>query len=1148
MCFSSQLSAILLLSTAIVARGQISGKPLPEKEISAPAQSFRLHASESSGFAFTPGWTPPAQHRDQLTNAFSGCGVAVGDFDQDGLPDVFLADQQRGGGLYRNTGKLRFDDVSKILEPPPAPGTWATGATWADVDNDGWLDLYVAGFDSPNRMYLNRAGRSGERRLIESAGQLGIDFSGASITGTFADYDRDGDLDLFVVTNRLPAPDSLRDEPFSLGRGPNGEPVLPEAFRQYADLIKLPGDQGYKKIDAGQYDHLYRNEGAGQPFTNVTKEVGISGNFYGLSATWWDWNRDGWPDLYVANDFYGPDQLWTNNGRDADGKVTFTDMTRSSLPHTPWFSMGSDIADINNDGLMDLLATDMGGSTHYSEKMQMGNMSGPDSDAWFLNHPVPPQYMRNAFYLNTGTSRFMEIAELLGCAKTDWTWSVNFGDLDNDGREDLFVTNGMSRDWLNSDLRAKAPSKDGWDTYYDFWYAQKPLNQTNRVFRNAGDLKFEESGSKWGLAANGVSFGSALSDLDGDGDLDLVVNNFEAPASLYENLSGGGHRITVKLQGTRSNRFGIGATVTVKPAGSDAVLTRYLTSSRGFMSAPDPVLHFGLGKHNRIAELSVRWPSGHRQTFTGVRVDRALTVSEPAGGPSKSNDNAKPSTLFVASNAVKGIRHSERSYDDFARQPLLPNKHSQLGPGIAFADVDGDGRQDFYLAQASGTAGRIYFGRKTAAKSGLAFEVRSLAPFDQHSISEDIEPLFFDADGDGDPDLYVVSGGVEGNPGEEVFGDRLYLNDGKGTFAISPAGSLPTIAASGASVAAGDFDRDGDLDLFVGGRVVPGRYPETPQSQLLRNDTEAGHVKFTDIARSFGLDRMGMVTDASWGDMNGDGWLDLMVAQEWGAVRLFLNEKGKLADATSGSGLAEMTGWWSSLALSDVDADGDLDCIAGNFGLNTKYRATADKPELLFYGDLDGTGNSQIVEAKFENGICLPRRGYSCSSNAMPSLRRRLPTFHAFASKSLEAIYSESRLQKARRFEANTLESGIFLNDGRGKFGFTPLPRLAQVFPVFGIAAQDLTGDSVVDLYLIGNFHSPQRETGNMDGGLSLLLNGKGDGTFEPVPPNESGLVVPGDAKGLAITDLNGDLQPDIVVTINDGEMVAFERVAEKRR
>ena len=1093
-----------------------------------------------AGIDFVHRWNPPAKHRDQLTNAFSGAGVAAGDYDRDGFPDLFICGQANGGQLFRNLGKFKFANRSSLLQPPPPAGTWATGASWADVDNDGWLDLYVCGFDCPNRLYMNRP-RGGGRVLVESADALGVAFSGASIVGTFADYDRDGDLDLFVVTNRLPVPASLLNEPFSLTRGPNGEPVLPEAFRQYADVIALPGSRGYKKIDAGQYDHLYRNDGPGKPFREVTREAGLSGNHYGLSAIWWDSNRDGWPDLYVANDFFGPDQLWTNNGPNADGIVTFTDMTRGSLPHTPWFSMGSDIADVNNDGWMDFLATDMAGSTHYNEKMQMGNMSGPDSDAWFLNHPDPPQYMRNALYLNTGTDHFMEVAQLYGVSKTDWTWSVNFGDLDNDGWEDLFVTNGMSRDWLNSDLRATAPSKDGWDRYYDFWYAQKPLLQTNRAFQNEAGLKMRERGADWGLDSNSVSFGSVLSDLDGDGNLDVVVNNFGGPPSIFKNTGASGHRAVVQLVGTASNRFGIGATVTVQLANPDQQLTRYLTSARGFMSSPEPVLHFGLGDREEIESLTVAWPSGHRQSFGNLKANRRFTITEPASEPEEQKSSQEIDSLFVAVDQLNGIHHRERPFDDFARQPLLPAKHSQLGPGIAFADVDGDGLDDFYLGQAAGSPGQIFFRRDKPGKTGNLFEVRGAGPFQQHTECEDITPLFFDADSDGDSDLYVVSGGVEGDAGASVFRDRLYLNDGKGNFATAPGDALPGVAASGGSAAVADYDKDGDLDVFVGGRVVPGRYPQTPRSCLLRNDSANGRVRFIDAAPGAGLGALGMVTDALWADLDGDDWPELIVAREWGPLEVIRNHQGSLRRVEAGSGMEKVTGWWNSLAAADLDGDGDIDLVAGNTGLNTKYKATTAKPELLFYGDFDGTGTPRILEAKFEGEVCLPHRGYSCSTHAMPGLKTRLPNFHSFAIKSLQSIYSQTRLDQARRFEANTLASGLFMNDGKGHFTFTPLTITAQSFPVTDIAVHDFTGDARPDIYIVGNSSSPQRETGNMDGGVSLLLKGDGLGGFHPVWPNESGLVVPGDARGIALTDLNGDARPDIVVTVNDAELRAFE-------
>ena len=1064
---------------------------------------------------------------DLLTDQASGAGVCVGDFDDDGLPDIFITNYDRGNRLYRNLGRWRFADVTDKAGVRGA-GRWCTGATFVDLDNDGKLDLFVCVFNGPNLLYLNQ----GDGTFKECAQSRGLDFSGASVMMAFVDYDLDGALDAYLVTHRLnvgtghglprSSKEALNRAILQVAR--TGQIRVNPPFEElFATLDK--GNGRNELIIAGQRDYLYHNNGQGV-FAVANTTARIQGNDIGLAATWWDYNEDGLPDLYVSNDYRGPDRLYRNEG----GGV-FTEVAADALPHVPWASMGADVADIDNDGHLDFFAADMSGSTHFRRQISMLNL---EKDRWFLESANPRQYPRNALYLNTGTGRMMEVAYLTGLANTDWTWSPKFGDLDNDGRIDLFLTTGMSRDFVDNDLIATHRERGA------SWRHAPVLRQANRAFRNLGDLEFQSVGAEWGLDHVSASYGAALADLDRDGNLDLVVANFGEPVSVYRHTGSAGHRVLIRLKGTRSNSWGIGSTVTVQtPAGTQ---TRYLSLTSGFASSNEPLLHFGLGAYESIDRLSVWWPSGQHQSFAGLAADCFYTITEATNAAPQPPDPVPEPTLFVPSARWVDVRHRERPFDDFQRQPLLPWRLSQLGPGLAVGDVDGDGLEDLYLGGAAGQGGQLCVRDKQGR-----FRLSPQPCFEEDKAGEDAGACFFDANGDGTLDLYVVSGGVECEPGDPVLRDRLYLNDGHGHFRKAPRGSLPDERDSGSVVAAADFDRDGDLDLFVGGRSIPGAYPLAAPSHLFVNDGG----KFTDRTEDLapGLRRLGMVTSAVWSDVNNDGWLDLLVTLEWGSIQLFLNQQGRLEEGTSAAGLAGLRGLWNGIAAGDVDGDGDIDFVVTNLGLNTRYHATPEYPAVLYYGEFDDSGTHHLVEAYYENGVLLPVRGKSCVAAAIPSVAARFATFASYARASLADIYPAPLLERARRFEANTLESGVLLNDGAGHFQFRPLPRLAQAAPGFGVVLTDIDGDGVPDLYLAQNFFSPQPETGRMDGGLSLLLRGNGDGTFTPIPPKRSGLLVPGDAKSLVVTDLNGDGWPDFVVGVNDGEPMAFEnRGASKNR
>jgi hypothetical protein len=1107
--------------------GELKWLPLARDSQSAQsAARFERTSPEETGLKFVHEWNPPADEIDRLNSYAVGVGVAIGDVDDDGLPDVFLACPTKGGRLFRNLGGFRFEDVTAgsgmaaVLD-----GMWATGCTFVDIDGDNDLDLYVCGYNTENRLFIN----NGRARFTEEAARYGLDFQGASVMMAFADYDGDGDLDAYLLTNYL-RPNA--DEKFQV-EIIGGKPKIPEKFRQYRDILVPPPGRGAPKlIEAAQYDVLYRNDG-NATFTDVTEQSGIGRhNFHGLSATWWDCNSDTLPDLYVANDYFGPDRLYVNNG---DG--TFTDRIRELVPHVPWFSMGADSADINNDGLFDFIATDMSSTSRERAHVTMGELS---TDSWFLDFAEPRQYMRNALYLNSGANRFMEIAHLAGVASTDWTWTAKFADLDGDGWVDLLVTNGMVRDFQNSDLKnANRMAAASAKSPHDFWERQSPLRERNLAFRNTQNCRFENVSSAWGLDHLGISLGAACGDLDADGDVDLVVNNFGDQASVYRNHSQNQHYVKVRLQGPDLNRFGIDSTVTIQAAGQ--IQSRYLTLSRGFMSSDEPVAHFGIGQATGVESLEVRWRDGALQAFSNLPADRLYVVSKGGEAGELPKKRSAAQKMFARKTDVPPIPHREREYDDFAKQPLLPHKLSQFGPGLACGDVNGDDRDDLYLCGAAGERGQLFLATATGFEPTQLFD-ESLSLFDlPSSDAEELAAVFFDLEGDGDLDLYVVTGGVEADPGDSNLVDRLLVNQGKGRFLPAPTGTLPAIAESGSCACAADFDRDGDLDLFVGGGSVPGEYPVAAKSYLLLNNS--GKLSEESTAAAPEIAQLGLVKSALWSDVDDDGWIDLLVAQEWGPITLLKNVRGRLVDQTHQSGVAKLLGWWNGIAGRDLDNDGDIDYVVTNFGLNSKYRASADSPALLFYGDFDGSGKRHIVEATTVNSEHYPLRSKQASEMAMPILEAKFPNFAEFASATLAEVYDRESLAGAMRLEANTLESGLLVNDGAGHFEFVALPGLAQAAPGYGVQLSDFNADGRCDVLLAQNFFGPQRETGRMDGGLGLLLLGEEDAKFQPVWPYESGIVIPDDAKSLLVADINDDCWPDFAVGINNGDVQIYENL-----
>ncbi|MGC6487119.1 MAG: VCBS repeat-containing protein [Planctomycetota bacterium] len=1057
----------------------------------AGAPRFRRVPAAESGLSFRNELRPENRYT-YLTN---GAGMAVGDYDADGLLDAYLISQDGANKLFRQVAPLEFEDVTVAAGGLDGGAAWGSGACFADVDGDGDLDLYVCNVEAKNLLYVNQ----GDGTFVEDAASFGLDLVAASTMAAFADYDCDGALDLYLLTNRaLHAGWALTPEVLDGFRPPADTARAAREMVPSSSAFAAPDDVGAgdehfftfrgRRYTAGQPDRLLRNVGG--RFVDVTASAGIEDRGMGLSATWFDYDDDGFQDLYVANDLETPDTLYHNQ---RDG--TFRDVTREVVPHTAYYGMGSDAADVDGDGHLDLIVADMSMTTHEKAKVLMGDM---DEERPVLMHSDPPQVMRNALLVNTGGGRFQEAAKLAGVASTDWTWSVLFGDLDNDGWSDLFATNGIARFDTDPDLKLRVAEL--WQQGQQQAAIQLIQNvgkvpEKNLALRNVGgrELRFAETGADWGLGLEAVSHGAALADFDGDGDLDVLVNNFDEPCAFYENLGTGGRGLIVKLRGQHSERYGVGARVTAAlPDGRQ--LVREVSLSRGYLSGQAPELHFGLGEAD-AATVSVRWPSGHVTTPERVPAGSVAVITEPGAPPPLARPrDPSPSTLFEAAKAPP-FTHREDDLDEYVAQPLLPASVSRLGPALAAAE------RMVYVGGASGRAGALFAWR--GAPLNRWDEI--LGPWGEDANCEDVGACWIDYDGDGDQDLIVTSGGTQRPAGDAELRDRLYRNDGRERFTRDDA-ALPDARDSSGCARAADFDGDGDLDLLVAGRLVPGAYPDAPPSRLYRNDDG----RFVDVTAELAptLQQAGMVTDARFADFDGDGRLDLLVAARWQPVRLLRYDGEKYVDATEAAGLADRPGWWRSLCILDVDGDGDLDAVAGNQGWNTKYKASADKPARLYYGDFDDDGRRDLVEAKYEGDRLLPVRGRSCSSGAMPMLKKKFPTYEGFAKSLLKDIYTEQKLQDCGELIATELASGLWRNDGAGRFRFEPLPRLAQVAPIHAMVTR---GDLLI---CAQNDFSPEPETGRHDGGAGLVLRIV-EGRLEVVPPRAHGISAPGDHRGL---------------------------------
>lgn len=1038
---------------------------------------------------------------------YMGGGVAVGDLNNDGLDDIYFTGNMVKNKLYINKGDLVFEDVTEIAGVSSG-NQWHTGVTMADVNADGWLDIYISvsgiWVSKKNILYINQGiDENGIPSFKEESETFGLADEGNSIQATFFDYDNDNDLDVYVINYPVT---SYRTTP-----------------KQYDAMMKNVTDV--------ESNSLYRNNGD-NTFTNVTEKAGLKSFGLSLSAGIGDYNQDGFMDIYVSNDFATPDNFYFNNG---DG--TFKDEIKQTVNQASFFGMGTDVCDFNNDGLLDFFQLDMSTKNNRRSKANMQSMNIGLFEM-MNDYNFHTQYMENTLQLNIGNAKnnlpqFSNISRLAGVSLSDWSWASLFADFDNDGLKDLYITNGTKKEVNNKDYLNKINKKyprDIENVSLVELVNQMPSEKIeNYAFKNNGDLTFTDTSIEWGLNYKGFSNGTAYADLDNDGDLDIIVNNIDDESIIFKNTAREKNKnnfLELSLKSIENTISGIGAKVFIY---YDSKLQfQELMLSRGFQSSVSSVVHFGLGNTNNIDSLIVQWPDGKFQKLSNIEVNKRLVLDHL---------NAKNKEAFLALNTKQKEerrlfsditdkvnlyhKHKENSFDDYLYQILLPNKMSQFGPALAVGDVNNDNLDDFYIGGASGQTGSIY----TQNKDNTFSKIQLNESWNDDIIKEDVGAVFFDANGDGFLDLYVISGGNEFYKNTKPYQDRLYINNTKGNF-IKNELALPNIFSSGSKVIPADYDNDGDLDLFVGGRHTPRNYPLPTSSFILRNDSSESQIKFTDVTNIIAseLENIGMVTDAVWTDFNNDNNLDLIITGEWMPITFLENEKGTFVNKTEDFGLEKSTGWWNTIIADDFDGDGDMDFVAGNLGLNYKYKASDDESFDIYADDFDNNKSTDIVLGYYNEGIQYPVRGRQCSSQQIPAIEIKFKDYNSFAKADLADVYSTQSLENALHYKAYNFASSYIKNLGNDMFEIIPLPNEAQFSSINSIISKDINKDGNLDLIVSGNLYVSEVETPRNDASYGLYMEGNGNGGFLPIPSYKSGLFVKGDTKAsVSINLANGE-------------------------